>query len=351
MLGGIIWPKGRKYPRVWFPCKEKKGGKLYINNYLGKMPFYNKELAERVLSEIRVAYDKDPAHFDPTLWLKDHTLNFQRAWEIYQEQSPCGESRMEARERICNDFFLPYFKNKSLREIEEHHVKEWWSGIPKTFKPSYLRVIRATLKAFLNFHKITRVKILAFPKITVPKKTPPWMTKDEQEKVFEFIAEQHIPIMRFLQFYGCRSSEACNGEKTHLDFEKDIITFTERKNDKDNTLPIENEIKPHLKAGKMTHMKYVFCTLDGQQYSRQVLYRIWSDANEKAHEKYGIKIMALKNGTRHSKANQLLAAGKSIPYVARWLGNSPSVIERNYGDISVETLREECAMKGLRDSK
>lgn len=258
---------------------------------------------------------------------------------------------MDQRQNDYNQWIFPYFKNKSISHIEEHHIKAWWSSIPETYKPSTRKRIMATMKGFLHFHRVTRVKMLIFPKITVPQKTPLWMTRDEQEKEFEFIPERHIPIFRFLQGYGCRSSESTDFEKIHIDWIKDLLTFTERKNDKDNTLPIIDEVRPYLRGGKISHWKYVFCTAEGQKYSRQILYRIHSDANLKAHKKYGIPIMPLKNATRHSKANQLLAEGKSIPYVARWLGNSPLVIARNYGTISIETLREDCATKVLPSSK
>ena len=333
--GGCYQQKGRSTWRIWFPWKGKK---IFINRYLDGTPLYIEKQARFVLEKIRA--EVAAGTFDPATWGKDRTLDFQRAWNIYMEQSPCGKDRMEARERISNDFLLPYFKGSSLKDIEEHHVMEWWTTIPKTYAQSYLKVIRATLRAFLTFHRVTRIKAFKFPLVKVPRKTPVWYSKREQEEVLEFVPSHHHRIIRFLMAYGCRVSEACNLKKTDIDWVKDEITFRERKNDKENTLEIFDGVKPTLRSGKITHLENVFCTLTGERYTRQVFYRLWIDASKAANKKFGTKIIPLKNGTRHSLACQLLEQGESISTVARILGNSAGVVARSYGAISVKTAGE-----------
>jgi len=346
LKGGVFLPKGRNTWRAWYPWPGRKGKKFFVNKYFDGTPLYSPEQAKRVLEKIRA--EDDQGTLDPALWRKEKTLQFENAWEIYQKQRPCGRDRMEARKRIYETFLLPYFRDKSLREIEEHHIMEWWTTIPKThgqenklYLSSYLRVVRATLRAFLNFHRITRMKMFTFPPVKVPRKTPLWYTKKEQEEVLEFVLPHHQPIIRFLMAYGCRVSEACNLKKVDIDWMKDSITFRERKNDKENTLEIFDEVKPFLKGvGKVTHWDLVFCTADGGPYTRQVLYRLWIDASKAANKKYGTKIIPLKNGTRHSLACQLLERGESTVMVARILGNTPNVIERTYGTISIRAAGE-----------
>jgi integrase len=180
-----------------------------------------------------------------------------------------------------------------------------------------------------------------FPMVKVPKKTPSWLSKNEQDKILEFVPPHHQPIIRFLMAYGCRVSEAANLKKVDIDWEKDSITFRERKNDKENTLEIFDEVRPFLKgSGKVTHLDLVFYTVNGMKYSIQVLWQLWNDASNAANKKYGTKVIPLKNGTRHSLACQLLECGESTAMVARILGNTPSVIERNYGSISVKAASE-----------
>jgi len=45
-------------------------------------------------------------------------------------------------------------------------------------------------------------------------------------------------------------------------------------------------------------------------------------ASRKDHEKYGVKVVPFKNGTRHSKASQLASQDVTIDIIARILGNS-----------------------------
>jgi len=330
--GGCYQQKGRSTWRIWFPWKGKK---LFINRYLDGTPLYIEKQARFVLEKIRG--EVAAGTFDPSSWGKDRTIDFQRAWNIYMEQCPCGKRRMEARERIFKDFLLPYFKGSSLKEIEEHHIMEWWTTISKTYAPSYLGVIKATLKAFLNFHRVTRVKMIRFPIVKIPKKTPSWLSKDEQERILGFIPSHHQAIFRFLMLYGCRVDEACSLKKTDIDWVKDEITFRERKNDKDNTIKIFDEVRSYLRGGgKITHLEFVFCTVNGAKYTQQNLHKLWTKACKKAN----IKVIPLKNGTRHSLACQLLEQNTSAAMVARILGNTPTMIERAYGSITALAASE-----------
>lgn len=339
MSGGFYKPAGRGTYRVWFPWRGKK---IFVNKYLDGTALYHEAQAKRVLEKIRSEIDQGT--FDPAFWAKDKAIQFEKAWQIYQDQSPCGPCRTQGREQIYNDFILPYFKDKSLKEIEEHHIMDWWGTLPKNYTPNYLRVIRATLKAFLNFHRVTRMKALEFPVVRVPHKTPEWLSRNEQDKVFEWIPSQHRPIFRFLQFYGCRVSEACNLKRSDIDWEKNIITFRERKNDKENTLPLFDEIKASLRSGKLGHLEYVFCSANGGKYSRQVLYEIWVSACKKS----GAKVIPLKNATRHSLACQLLERGESSMTVSRILGNTPGVVEKAYGMITIKRVEEVLKMNSQK---
>ena len=83
-------------------------------------------------------------------------------------------------------------------------------------------------------------------------------------------------------------------------------------------------------------MEYVFCTRNALKYSPEILYHIWITACKKT----GVNIIPLKNATRHSLACQLLERGESLMAVSRILGNTPGVIERSYGTITVRKVEE-----------
>jgi integrase/recombinase XerD len=136
-------------------------------------------------------------------------------------------------------------------------------------------------------------------------------------------------------------SEACNLKKADIDWEKGLICFRDRKNYEDNVLPIVPTVEEALKTPKkINHWELAFCTERGRRYTRQALYATWIKANREAHEKYGIRVMALKNATRHSLASRLVEQGESIPTVARILGNRPSVVEKNYARQRASSIKE-----------
>ena len=112
LAGGVYKQTGRHTWRVQFPWKGKK---IFINSYLDATPLHCREQAQRVLEKIRAEVDQGT--FDPALWGKDKTLQIEKAWDVYQQQCPCGKDRMEARERIFKNFIIPYFKDKSLKEF------------------------------------------------------------------------------------------------------------------------------------------------------------------------------------------------------------------------------------------
>lgn len=334
MSGGYYKPKGRNTFRVWIPWKGKK---LFINHYLDGTPLYSDGQANRVLERVRGEIDQKT--FDPANWGKDKAIIFQNAWEVYMKQSPCGKGRREDRERIFNVNLYLYWKDVSLSEIEEHHIKDWFSKLPTHYSPGSLRKIRNILRAFLNYFQITRRKAFKYPEVKIPQKAVLWLSQDDQERVFEFIPPQHRPIFEFIRIYGCRSSEACNLKKSDVDWTKRTIIFKGRKNAVENELPITEEIEKYLvDRPSISNLHYVFCTSKGQPYIRQLLYNIWHGANLKAHKKYGVKILPLKNATRHSLASRLLEQGETLEVIARILGNSQRVVERNYGRIRTQKV-------------
>lgn len=340
----------------------------------------------------------DQGIFDPANYGKDRSIIFQNAWEIYMKQSPCGKVRTDDRERVFNVNLMPYWKDKSLSEIEEHHIKDWFSKLPSHYSPASLKKILNVLRAFLNYFQITRRKVFRYPEVKIPKKAVLWLSQEDQDRVFEFIPIQHQGILQFIRTYGCRSSEVCHLKKADIDWSKRTIIFRERKIPIENELPITEEIekylvgggvsasgksqqvkslssvaaKPSLSCGieesrepligqpssrtsdkshamleqggescpptKVSNLLYVFCTSKGQPYTHQFLYNIWHAANLKAHEKYGVKILPLKNATRHSLASRLLNQDQSLETIAFILGNSRQVVENYYGRIRTQKV-------------
>ncbi len=363
MKGGYYFPKGRKTGRVWISWK---GHKIFVNKYLDRTPLYHPEQCKRVLERIRSEIDE--GIFDPSIWGKEKTLLFQNAWEVYMKESPCGKARYADRERVFNVNLIPYWEDKSLSEIEEHHIKDWFSKLPNHYSPGSLKNIRGVLRAFLNYFQITRRKVFRYPEVKIPQKAVLWLSPEDQERVFEFIPIQHQGILRFIKVYGCRSSEACNLKKADIDWSKRTVTFRERKILVENELPIIEEIEKYLVGGGDKHgsckpvkcdwlnghsgqlialpakvsnlQRYVFCTRLGRQYPRQEVTTAWRIANREAHEKYRVPIVNFKNATRHSLVCQMVNEGKTFEEIGSITGNSPRVLERHYGSMNLKRKLE-----------
>jgi integrase len=350
MKGGWFVPKGRRYPRVWYPWKGKK---LFFNRYLNGERIYHPEQAERLLSRIRS--EVDAKTFNPADWGKDHALLVKHAWQTYQDQAPCGTGRHGARQTMFDRYLSPYFGEKSLTEIEEEHIKEWYSQLPKTLAPGTIGQILATLKAFFNSCRVTRRKVFKYPKTTLPRKQIVWLTRMEQDRILTVLPAQHQGIIRFLMLYGCRVSEACNLRRSDIDWGKREITLRERKSGEDNTLPIMEEIEEYLvgEGESLEGSKYIRSGTEKARvgpsqminacsptnvtslfvfshnsipYTRRIVGYLWGVALKKA----GIKHLPLKNGTRHSRAMQLMEDDVSTAAIARVLGNTEGIVRKAY---------------------
>ncbi len=203
---------------------------------------------------------------------------------------------------------------------------------------------------FSNVHATIPQKTRGrIPSVTVPRKAAPWLSKEDQEQVLEFIPSRHQGIIRFIMAYGCRPSEACNLRKGDVDKVQGTIIFRNRKNAEDNILPILPEIEAILNAPrKVEHMIYAFCNSWGSQIRPQYLSAVWFRANGQASEKYGLKRVPLKNGTRHSLASQLRNRGVGLSDIARILGNTEAIVEKSYGRVSVGRVAE---VMGIRKGK
>ena len=336
VAGGYYLPKGRSAYRVWFSWKGKK---FFINKYLDNTPLYHEGQAHRVIEKIRAEVDQGT--FDPANWGKDKALLFESAWKFYVEQSNVSAARARSRDMIYRLYLSGYWKDFCLKEIEEPHIAKWFSGLPEEMSSSYKQLVRSTLKAFFNYFTITRRKLYRFPKIKMQKKVIYWLSKNDQEKVLEFIPSRYRAMIRFIMIYGCRPSEACNLRKADIDYKQGTITFKNRKNSEDNLLPLTPEAIEILKSqGKIENFQYAFCGAYGWKVSPKPLSEIWHKANQKANEKYGVKTVPLKNGTRHSLASQMRSRGISLSEISRILGNSEAVVEKSYGRISVERVAE-----------
>lgn len=338
MKGGYYFPKGRKTGRVWYWFEKRKH---WVQHSVYGERLFDKSQCEEVLNAIANEIKNNRHH--PEEWGKGNILKFERAWEIFDEQNTAfkSESTQDYRRQIYRDHLFPYFEKFSLRQIEEEDNKDFFSKLPKDYSPYSLLKIMGVLRTFLNFHRVTWVKRLRYPKISLPQKSIPRLNQEDQFRVLEFVEDRHKSIIVFCLAYGCRVSEACNLRKQDINWQDRAFTFRERKNKKDHELPILPHIEGILKERRpVEHFEYVFCTKWGRKYRRQMVTLVWRLANRKAHDRYGVPIVTFKNATRHSLVCQMVNEGKTFEEIGSITGNSPRVLERHYGSMNVKRKLE-----------
>jgi len=98
---------------------------LYKNWDNTKLTEHN---AERL--KVRIAYDmlehKDT--FDPESY-KHTQKNFDRLIQKWSKGSTCGQDYKRAKERICNNLFIPYFKKVDVSAIAKKELEDFYTHL------------------------------------------------------------------------------------------------------------------------------------------------------------------------------------------------------------------------------
>jgi integrase len=256
--------------------------------------------------------------FDPAVWRKNNPFLFERAVKIWIERKSVSLETLQTRERIANKFLIPFFKGRDIREIRRIHIEEFLTHLKKqSCSDKYCYNIIGELRACFRFHAEDLPKLPTFPTVTFQEKPIQWLTEEQQDKVFEFIPEEDKPIFIFQRYTGCRPGEARGLTRESIYWDKGVVVIStvldsfgvlrERtKTKRVKPLPIVPEIRDCLKPREVS--KFVF-TKKGLPYVKRTHEKIWHTANMKAHEKYGVPIISMYPGTKHSFGMQRLNDG------------------------------------------
>lgn len=285
--------------------------------------------------------------FDPAAWRKDKPFVFERAVETWIKLKSVSFETLESRERIANKFLIPFFKGRDIREIRRIHLDEFLSKLKdQGCSDKYCYNIMGELRACLRFHADSIPKLPTFPTVTFQEKAIRWLTEDQQNKVFEFIPEADKPIFTFQRYAGCRPNEARGLVRENVHRDKGVIVIStvidsrgilrERtKTKRIRILPIISEIEDSLKPREIS--KFVF-SKKGLPYVKRTHEKIWKTAIAKAHEKYGVPIVSMYAGTKHSFGMQRLNAGFSKDKLQAIFGHTDKKSTEKYAKYLAESL-------------
>ena len=178
-------------------------------------------LREAELVQGQISSQIQDGCFYPADWLS--AKNNGLLWENYlrdylnseaQRLLPRGRATLNKKKSLARH--LAWFKGRNLKEIRSADIQDFdalpclrLALGPKTRK-DLLDELRFIFRRAREREDIKRCpRVPAFPKVTVPKKTIRYATRDQQLAVIEHLAPEHRPIFWFLFIYGVRVAEAC----------------------------------------------------------------------------------------------------------------------------------------------
>jgi integrase len=186
--------------------------------------------------------------------------------------------------------------------------------------------------------------------------------REEQEAIINAFETHryhkiYAPLVRFLFLTGCRPSEALGLKWRHIDNDK--ILFKEAvvyangkptakgstKTGKDRFFPINKILGAFLDSIKPENAKSddLLFNIDGKPMNYNLFWRAWHGRKSGKKRYVGVVTNLAEKGQikryrhpyqcRHTFITQCLEAGVPILQVAKWVGNSPTVIMQHYAGI------------------
>lgn len=334
--------------------KDKKG--KWFSQYSVKMPNGKfKGVTKRGFETKREALDWENDERRKAKGTLD--MPFKDFVQLYYEyiQNRIKVSTLYMKKNIIETHIVPYFKNKSVNQIEVKDIIDWQNYIIKNngFKKSYLKTLHSQLTAILN-HAVRFYKLSSNPAIQVGNmgtnkeiKMQFW-TKEEYEKFSEVMKDDpmYYYIFQCLYYLGLREGELLAVEATDIDFVKKEFNVSKtyyRLNGKEFVTspktPQSNRkisIPDFLCDELKDYLKLVYEPVDG---CNRIFPTNKSTLNKKL--KKGAKLAGVKqirvHDLRHSHVSLLVELGFSISAIAERCGHSSSDITFRYAHLFPNT--------------
>lgn len=338
----------RYYVYLYWKGKRKKRYNDIDGTSL-KARYRAERLAERINGDI----EENGKNFDLNRWFGKNAnelifANYVKAYIDRKANTSWSMEFAKVKESHAENHWIPYFKDKDIREIRLGHLEDFLAFLPDHLQIGTKKSIMDGLRGLFNnaYRREDIDRIPPWPKIRVPEKPIKWLKPEEQDLVIAEIAQENQPIVKFMQIYGLRPVMARRDLFwTSIDFSRDLITIERTKNKRPLELPLIPEAEAILRSlrGRLSvagdESDLVFKNKQGRPYARQWLERIWRRANKKAHEKYGVPIVTLYQGIKHSKGTQLHKTGADILTIAALFGHKKLESSRRYVSVDKETLK------------
>lgn len=162
-----------------------------------------------------------------------------------------------------------------------------------------------------------------------------WLTKDEARKLLEAVTLPHVKIFTMLALMTAQRGIAiCDLTWNRVDFDHGIINFGDNVGKKRRaTVPMNSQLRAALlEARELRTTDYVVEYREGQVKNPRK--GVASAARRAGLGKLG------KHALRHTAATWMIMDGRPKAEVADYLGTTIAMIERVYGHLSPDFLRD-----------
>lgn len=302
----------------WYVDLFWKGKRYYYSSYNG-VPCYVKAMADQLLAEIRGDINK--GCFNPLKYQKAKPLNLKTYFErwIKRKENKLASATISDYNKSFNNYIFPILGNPLLENINFDMLEDLQGKI--TREPKGKKNVMYALYAVLRDAKKSGyiAQLPDRPSFTGEDSVIPpeinYIKADDIELIIEKIPESDRNIFRFIQYTGCRVSEARALPWTSIKEDHVVIeqTFGSKeevkavKNRKPRKIPRYSLLDKFLDDLPHTISPYVFVNpRTGRHYGRD-FNRIWRKACRDA----GLKVVQLRY-LRHSLGCNLLDMNADI---------------------------------------
>lgn len=350
-MGGKVYrDKGDRW-FIWLP------GNIRIFVDKQHRNFYSRRDAERCLSQIQGEIENGT--FDRDFYSKHRKsiLSFISYAEQWLSNCDLRKHRGElAAGYVCRlrgyltNHWLPFFGERNITELRGKDITRFYLQLgssPKT-RVNIMGALHVLFAAAFDEEVIATMP--KFPRMeTVPKRFPPWATREQQDVIFNHITDPMARyIISFCIAHGVRIGEARALQHQDIDLERMVVTIQRAfsganlrpfpKGKQSRALPLDPVwAAAYADRPRALPNSFVFTGNGGHPLGQNFAYRAWVAACRKA----GFTC-TLHQGTRHSKASQLANAGVPLRFIQQLLGHQQIQTTEKYTHYfeDVEILRQ-----------
>lgn len=231
--------------------------------------------------------------------------------------------------------FLNYFKGENPEDLTNEDINKYVHEyiIRGQRSASFQSVAISALKKFFSIVQNVCIDIDEFERPKKERHLPQVFNQEEIKRLLNSVSNvKHKLILSIIYSSGLRLGESVNLKLSDIDTRRKLIWIRQAKGKKDRYSLLSESIIPLLKIYYNTYKPkiWLFENLEGGQYSKSSVQKIFRKAKEKAR----IKRFGGVHSLRHSFATHLLDKGTDLRYIQELLGHRSSKTTEIYTHVT-----------------